>query len=392
MTRRSTFAVCLLVIGVLFTGCSSATLSATSPTAAAPTGHGAIAGAAEVAEPPLQLLTVDADGATGVLDLLDGTTARIDGVAAPEAVATDGRYVFISTTQGVQIVDSGVWTWDHGDHFHYYRAPSRVIGVVAGSGPATIGTGPLSTAGSTSIVFSGSGEAVLLDNASLARGEIRETFRIDVAAPVVAAPLGDGAVLARAGLVEIVDSAGETMTADTACTTPSGSIATRAGLVIGCAEGAVVIASAAAAPELVPIPAGALAPTAFDGRKGRPTVAAIAPETGFWLLDARARSWELVSSTADLTRVVAVDDAEGHVVALDAEGRVRVFRGTVEIAVTEPLTADAAGASIMVDGQRAYLNDAASGVVHEIDYADNARVARTLKTPTTPAFFAEVGR
>lgn len=389
MMRRAVFTSSLLALAVLVTGCS---VEDGPPSATEGAGHGAIAGAMEVAEPPLQLFTVDADGVTGILDLLDGTTAQIDDVGAPGGLASDGRYVFITTAEGIQVVDSGVWTWDHGDHFHYYRAPARVIGVVAGSGPTTVATGPLSTAGSTAIVFEGSGEAVLLDNAALSRGEIAETFRIDVAAPVVVAPLGDGAAMASAGGVEIITAAGEAIASDVTCTTPSGSITTRAGLVIGCAEGAVVLASADTAPELVPLPVGAVAPTEFAARKGRPTVAAVAPEVGFWLFNARARTWELVPTSSALVRVVAVDDAEDHVVALDTDGRVRVFRGADEIAVTEPLTTDSTGASLVVDGQRAYLNNAASGVVHEIDYADNARIARTLETPTSPAYFTEVGR
>ncbi|MFK4789981.1 ABC transporter [Microbacterium sp. ZW T5_56] len=391
LPRRAVLASTVLMLAMMITACSAGTTSA-EPSGTPGSGHGAIVGAVEAAEPPLQLLTVDADGAAGVLDLLDGTTARIDGVARPEALATDGRYVFISTVGGVQIVDSGVWSWDHGDHFHYYRAPARVIGLIPGAGPATVTTGPLSTAGSTAIVFSGGAEAVVLDNAALARGEIVERFRVDAAAPVVVAPLGDGAAIARGGRLDIVGAAGETVTTGTGCRTPSGSISTRAGVVIGCAEGAMVIASADAPPELVPFPGGAPALTDFDGRKGRPTVAAIAPDVGFWLLDARARSWELVPSPTALVRVVAVDDTDDHVVALDADGRVRVFRDSAEAAVTEPLTADPAGSSLVVDGQRAYLNDAATGVVHEIDYADNARIARALETPTAPTFFAEVGR
>ena len=48
--------------------------------------------------------------------------------------------------------------------------------------------------------------------------------------------------------------------------------------------------------------------------------------------------------------------------------------------------------SLFVDGQRAYLNAPAEGVVHEIAYADGGRIARSLETPTEPVLFAEVGR
>jgi len=99
--------------------------------------------------------------------------------------------------------------------------------------------------------------------------------------------------------------------------------------------------------------------------------------------------------TGDAENVTAVDDEAGHVVALDTDGRVRVYAAATgeEIAATDVLVgAPDAATSLTVDGQRAYLNDPAAAVVHEIDYADGARIARTLDTPTSPAFLSEVGR
>ncbi|GAA4193840.1 lipoprotein [Microbacterium oryzae] len=378
-----------------------------APSAAA--GHGEIAGAAEVAEPPLQLVSVDESGALGALDLLDGTTAEIARVGAPEALASDGRYLFVTTDAGVEIVDSGAWTWDHVDHFHYYRAEPRTVGTVDGAGPATVSTGLLSTAGATGIFLSGSGQAVLLDNAALGDGRIDELFRIETGAPEgVAAPLGGGALVSApgedGGMLRFHEADGAVTPSTTECVDAQGSITTRVGLVVGCADGAVLATMDRGEPvfERIPYPADATAERAigFDGRKGRPTVAAIAGDAGLWLLDTREREWTLVETDAPLLRVAAVDDADGHVVALDTEGRVRVLlAGTgEEVAVTEPLlpeTLDAdalTGVSLTVDAQRAYLSAPTEGVAYEIAYADGARIARTLETPTEPAFLAEVGR
>jgi hypothetical protein len=67
--------------------------------------------------------------------------------------------------------------------------------------------------------------------------------------------------------------------------------------------------------------------------------------------------------------------------------------------VTDPVLAStlqdadlASGVTLTVDAQRAYVNAAADGVVHEIDYADDARLARTLKPSTRPVHVAETGR
>ncbi len=71
-------------------------------------------------------------------------------------MATDGRYLFADTGDGVEVVDSGVWTWDHVDHFHYYRAEPALLGTVEGDGTATVATTNSSTTGGTGVSFSGS--------------------------------------------------------------------------------------------------------------------------------------------------------------------------------------------------------------------------------------------
>ena len=77
---------------------------------------------------------------------------------------------------------------------------------------------------------------------------------------------------------------------------------------------------------------------------------------------------------------------DGRVLALDAAG--------AELGATGPLLAGAVAAgetpTIEVDAGRAYVPVAADGVVLEVDYADGARIARTL--PLAATFVAEVGR
>jgi hypothetical protein len=135
----------------------------------------------------------------------------------------------------------------------------------------------------------------------------------------------------------------------------------------------------------------------FDGRLGRPTVAAVAGAVGLWLLDTRERTWQLVPTETPLSQVAAVDNADGHVVALAADGRVLAFDGTgALLGATAPLldttlgTPAAAGVELTVDAQRAYLNAPRDDVIYEIDYADAARIARTF--PANADFFAETGR
>ncbi len=377
-------------------------------------GHGAVEGAQEVAEPQLHLVSIAPDGGVGMLDLRDETSTEPTTIGQPGAVASDGRYVFASTPAGLEIVDSGVWTWDHGDHFHYYRAEPELLGTLAGSGAATVSPGALSTAGGTGVFFPETGQAVLLDNQALADGEILESFRLDGRThDGLAAPLGDGALVSvpdGAGAVTAVrfhGADGEPVDgAQAPCREARGSITTRVGLVVGCADGALLITEEGGnrpSFETIPYPDRAAAPraTSFQGRKGRPTVAARSGRSGIWLLDTRERTWQHLETDVPLLRVSAADDEEGHVLALDRTGRVRVYAADSgeQLAVTEPLLRRTlrerdllAGVDLVVDQHRAYLNAPAEAVVYEIDYADSARIARVLEPPTVPTFFTEAGR
>ena len=381
----------------------------TSKSPSAGDGHGAIAGVAEVAEPQLHLVAIDAEGEASMLDLLTGTESRLGQVGPPADVSTDGRYVFAATSTGVDIVDSGVWTWDHVDHFHYYRTEPKTLGRVAGEGAATIATGMLSTAGTTGLFFPSSGEAILLDNSALSNGTISETLRLKTEPHAgIIAPLGEGAVVSepdntgKAARLRAVDASGKEL-ATTECPAAAGTITTRLGLVIGCADGAVIATTEGVTPvfERVPYPAGAAPATEFDGRKGRPTVAGLSTDAGVWLLNTRQRAWEWLPTSTPVLAAATVDDTDHHVVVVGADGTVQVYDASTKerIAVTEPLLAatlaDSALAGkvqLTLDGQRAYVSAPAEGIVYEIDYADDARIARTLKLPTKPVHLVETGR
>jgi hypothetical protein len=405
MTHRSPARTRLALLPIVLATLASCSTDPEPSEPSRSAGHGAVKGAAEVAEPPLHLVSVDETGATSMLDLLTDERTDLDAVRPATSVASDGRYVFAADDSGVDVVDSGVWTWDHTDHFHYYRTEPRALGRVDGRGTATISTGMLSTAGGTGVFFPTSGEAVLLDNDALSRGKIQESLRLDVGPhDGLIAPLGDGAVVSQPdGRLRVVDADGGTI-GGTECAEASGTITTRVGLVVGCADGAVLATLDGDEPVLehIAYPEDAAAPaTSFAARKGRPTVAGLGDGSGIWLLDTRERSWQWVSTTSPVVAASAVDDADTHVVAVGDDGTGQVYDAGSgrRLAITDPLLATALadpqlapGVTLTVDGQRAYVNAAADGVVHEIDYADGARVARSLQTSTRPVHVAETGR
>ena len=409
---------CGIALPLALVACSSPSTTDRAPHAhAAPAddspGHGEITGATEEAEPQLKLLTVDDTGAVGLLDLLDGGERALDPIPVPVRLSTDGRYVFGDSGAGLSVTDSGAWTWDHGDHFHFYSAEPSQLGIVPGDGAARVTGGPLSTAGATGVFFAGSGEAVLLDNTALATGTLTERFRVAVTPHSgILAPIGDGAVVSEAlagsdgTQLRVLDDAGGASDTTAPCDAPRGATSTRAGLVVLCAGGAVDGTDDDGLVSLSPAPlpngAGA-APAALDGRKGRPTLAGPGVtadgEHGVWLFEVRARAWTWIPSSAPLAAAAAVGDDAGHIVAVDTAGRVVVFRGSDEVAATAPLLtgedltdAGLERVSLTVDANRTYLNAPASGVVYEIDVADGARIARELQPAVAPVFVAEVGR
>lgn len=374
-------------------------------------GHGAVAGAAETSEPQLALATVDEAGAVRQLDLLDGSTEEVDRVSPPQRVTTDGRYVFTDDGEGVTIVDSGRWTWDHVDHFHYYRAEARSLGTVPGGGVATVATTNSSTSGGTGVFFAESGEAVLLDTEALSRGDIVELFRMEREPHAgLVVPIGSSALVTDGegptAHLHAYRADGRPIEGVTIeCPHPRGTITTRVGAVIGCADGAVLATQTEGdvAVEKIPYPPDSGAPPAvrFDNREGRPTVAALAGDAGIWMLDTRERRWSLLPAPEPLVHVTAVDDEDGTLLALSADGRMLVLDGATGAvrAATDPLLPDTlrdpalrAGVSLIADAQRAYLNAPAEHRLYEIDYADGARVARTFDTASAPLFVAEVGR
>lgn len=386
-----------------------------------------------MAEPQLHLLTLDPQGAAGMLDLADESTAKVDSLPGADAISTDGRYIFASSAGAgtVTILDSGTWTWDHEDHFHYYRSSPRLVGTVDGRGGAVIAPGAIRTG----VYFPESGKGLLLDNDALAKGEIRTATELTgephdglvlplgtFALATAPGAAGDGAGDRAADRVQVYDADGVPVAgAEARCVDAEGSITTSVGAVIGCADGALLAtlqdgavsfehipypaeategASSAVSPDPQPQPQESRA-LQFRAREGRPTVAAVAGSKGAWLLDTRERSWQLVATEVPLQQVSAVDDKEGHVVALSAQGEVLVLSAKTGAVLsrTDPLLPETlhnpellAGVELIADQQRAYLNAPAEQKLYEIDFADGGRLARTFDTPAVPAFLAVTGR
>ena len=383
----------------LLAGCAGEDAPATAtpePTG----GHGFVAGAEELTEAQLRVSYLDRAGEAHSLDLLTGETAALGSVGPTAAMASDGRFLFAASEPAgeLTVVDTGTWTVDHGDHTHYYRAEPRVVGTLDWSGDVRVASSESATA-----LFSPStGAGVVLDREALGQGDLEQVATTE-AEPHdgVLVPLEDHLVTTDGDRVLVLDADGEPVAGvEAPCAEPRGGTATRVGVAVSCADGAVLatVTDEGVLLEAVPYPGpvdAADRATDLAQRPGRPVLAAPAGQRGVWLLDTRARSWQLVETATPLVRAVAADDDRDRVVGLDAGGRVVVVEPAAGVTATTDVLvppAELAGVTVEVDADRAYLNVPSAGVVHEIDYADGARIARSLPTEVQPVFFAETGR
>ncbi|MEV4207479.1 zinc ABC transporter permease AztB [Nocardia salmonicida] len=386
--------------------------------------HGFVAGAEEMSEAQKRVVVADATGAVRVIDLLTEQVMPIDpenARAQPDSSSSanpsplssgnhrgavgDGRFAYLSAGASVQVVDSGAWTVDHVDHRHYYRAPSRDVGAVAGdtSPSEPGGAGHRSAGGSEAVgaysdaavasVVLGSGATIVFDRAELDGGLARAQRRVDG----IAVPYAERIVVAdSSGRVEVRGRDGAAgQVQPTPCPQPKGQAVTRRGVVFGCADGALVVAQRddAFVAEKIPYPAPtAERASAFTHRPGSTTLTAIAGRDAVWTLDIRKKTW----TRTPIADPVAVNTAgEGSsLLVLTRDG---VLHGIDPVTGTETARNPLLGGPvegdpvICVDSERAYINDSRARVVHEIAYNDNLRLTRTFSLDIAPSRMVETG-
>lgn len=392
ISKKSVVLVSFSVAGMVLGGCAASVPDA--PAEEAP--HGYVEGAEETAEAQSRLVVSDVDsGAVRVLDLITGDVTDVGQAPGVERVTGDGRFAYLASGGQVRIVDSGSWMVDHGDHVHYYRAAVREVGAIPGPGLVGAHSDPAVVA-----VSFGDGRASLLDRARLDAGTIDETGTVEDVAREAAVVPYDGHLLVpveQPGQVQVRNRDGHPVTTiDQPCPSPAGAAVTRRGVVFGCADGALLVTSedgafsGAKIPYPRPVPAAERA-REFDHRPGSDTLAAKAGETGVWSLDVAHREWTFVATGPALA--ASAVGAGGPLLAVTADGALHAFDGETgqETAAIPLLSApDGAAPTIEVDTTRAYINDA--GVVHEIDYNDDLRRARTFELGGRIAHMVETGR
>ncbi|GGS47159.1 hypothetical protein AB0E75_33415 [Streptomyces griseoviridis] len=402
-------AAALALTGLLATGCSAGQGGDNDPRPAASspsvTPHGYVEGAREAAEQQSRLLLNDpVSGDTRVLDLITGEAHRTARVADAVRLDTDGRFGHLHTAAGTRVLDSGAWTVDHGDHVHYYSAAIRDVGEFPASGGAQVRGD-----GSVTVVTGADGRAARYDRADLEQGGIAAPRALPgtYTGPVVPyeehlLALTDEDGTAR---LTVLDREGRRVTApDAECEAPRGDAVTRRGLVLGCADGALLVHAEGGAFTAERIPYDGAVPereraAAFRQRPGSDTLTAPAGADAVWVLDVTEKTWTRVetgpvvaANTAGEGSPLLVLETDGALHGYDIATGERTARTKTLLTGGKPAAKGSAAPVVEVDRSRAYVNDPEGKRVFEIDYNDGLRVARSFDLDIEPVLMAETGR
>ncbi|MGW4728230.1 hypothetical protein ACWEQC_03340 [Streptomyces shenzhenensis] len=397
----------LVLTALLATSCSAENDNDSRPAAssASATPHGYVEGAQEAAEQQSRLLLNDpASGNTRVLDLITGKVHKTAQVKGAERLGTDGRFGYLHSAGGTHVLDSGAWMVDHGDHVHYYSAAIRDVGELPVGREAQVRSDVVVTA-----VTDGDGQTVLYDRGKLEKGKIAASRTLAGTYSSAVVPYEEHLLAfvdeGRTAKLVVLDRKGERVASpDVECEEPRGDAITRRGVVLGCADGALLVREQGGAftAEKISydedVPAAQRA-TDFRQRPGSDTLTAPAGHDAVWVLDVTGRTWTRVETGP----VVAANTAgEGSpLLVLEADGSLHGYDivtgkqlAETESLLTGEVRVGTAGSApvVEVDRSRAYINDPDGKKVFEIDYNDDLRVARSFDLDIEPGLMAETGR
>jgi hypothetical protein len=355
------------------------------PDPPAETPHGFVAGAEEVSEAQTAFAYATDGGRTlRLLDLTSTEETTVDLATPARRLTEDGRFVYVSDgDRTLEIVDSGVWTTDHTDHVHYYRAPAKSLGTLnlAAAVETVAGNGGHTT------ISTADGRVTVLDRKALENGEISELTVVDGAAS--ATPFAEHLLVARDGELVALDPSGrDTGAFQARCENPGEWVVLRGGALIGCDSHFVRVKHTNGTLEAASLPTPQdPEPLGGFGFRPRSNEAALAGAGGIWALNAPKATVRFVAAANVVT---AVSPADGDLVlTLDRAGTLRshdIGSGRV-VAERKQL-----GHLLTVDVNRAYVADPATGVITEVDYRDGLRTARTMTAAARPDLAVEVGR
>lgn len=397
--RISAVLVCTTVM-VGLTACSSGDDGGETgdTTTASGVPHGYVEGAEEAAEPQLRLASFDSgEGTLTLTDLLTGN--RVSETPAAGPAGADGRYLFLREDSAVTVFDSGVWSVDHGDHFHYYRSDPSEVATVDEHKPGHV----ISADSRVAFFDDGTGDVAVYSRAELEKGSPAPVTTFTVGAHHgVAVPFEDAVLSTTApdngdelpGTLTALDSEGHRtdIAGDTACPGIHGAATTRDAALFTCADGILTVSADgdSLSSSLTPYPAQAKG-RAYSLASGRSLVAAPLEDGGMALFDPETTTWTLVDTSAPVASV-AVSTDDRTVLAVDGKGTgYAVDPGTGKVLASTKVAGGGDGTSVVLSPERGYVSDPGSGTVTELDVNDGLRETRTFQLGGAPGTLALVG-
>lgn len=190
----------------------------------------------------------------------------------------------------------------------------------------------------------------------------------------------------------------EVASLDEPCAEVRGEAVTRRGVVLGCADGALLVRE-----EKGKFSAEKIAydgevdardrATGFRHRAGSTTLVSPSGADAVWVLDVTDRSWTRIETGPLAAANTAGEGAD--LLALGKDGALTSWdvdsgKQTARKKLLAGRAADSA--TIEVDTGRAYVNDPGARKVYEIDYNDRLRLARAFPLSLTPTHMVETGR
>jgi hypothetical protein len=360
-----------------------------------------------------------ADPETGEVALIDlgaegrTTTLELGAPATGATTTADGRFVVLRHEDAVTVVDGGAWAEGHGDHDHHFATEPTVVGEVSGDHPSHL----ISEDGHLALFFDGTGEAVVLDEAALASGEIAEVARVAADAPHhgFALPIDDGFAITQPGgapegelpeQVALVDRAGEPVD-EFPCAATHGEAAIEDGVAAACADGVLLVRDGEATtvpyPEVDDVdPDGDPAPRvwSFQHNDDGEVLVGVLGTRHLVRVDIAAGTASAVDIGAPVAgRGLALLDDGSTAAVLSTDGLLRLVDTatgdvTGEVEVLAPFVEDEddiADRHLVVHGDRAWVTDPSTRAATEIALGDEPSVTRTIDLPVVPGAVALAG-
>jgi hypothetical protein len=302
----------------------------------------------------------------------------------------DGRHLAVSTAGGFQVLDLGTWGQGHDDHFHWFTADPVLTDVTY---DATTPGHVVVHDGVTAFFDDGTGTVQLVDSAEAATGAAGETVELPAAHHGVAVPLADGTLVVTDGTeeersgVRLLAADGTELAATDQCPGVHGeAVAADDAVVLGCTDGAVVVAGGEITKVETPDEYSRIgnqagsheSPIVLGDYKTDPDAELERPTT-VSLIDTRDASVRLVELPASYSfRSLARGD-DGEALVLTTDGSLQVIDpASGEITASIPVVdaweeptewQEARPAVLALDGS-VYVTDPANQQVHAVDLVE----------------------